>query len=285
MSETLFHGNLVTTQRILYTPSDFAKTSLIHLQEVGQLHAQRPHISKRENLSSYLFFIVVSGSGTLQYNNVLHTLDSGDCVFIDCHKPYYHKSSSNLWILQWVHFNGPEVASIYNKYVERGGQPCLHPTDLEHYKAILKKVYITASSEDYVRDMRINEYLACLLTLLMKDSWYPGTKQKNAQKQNLINVKTFLNEHFSEKITLDKLSELFFINKFYLTRIFKEQFGVSINNYLQQIRITHAKQLLRFTDRSVESIGMECGIGELYYFSRVFKKIEGIGPREYRKLW
>ena len=65
------------------------------------------------------------------------------------------------------------------------------------------------------------------------------------------------------------------LNKFYLTRIFKEQFGTSINSYLIEKRITHAKQLLRFTDKSVESIGMECGMGAPYYFSRMFKNVEG----------
>ena len=78
---------------------------------------------------------------------------------------------------------------------------------------------------------------------------------------------------------------MFYINKFYLTRIFKEKFGVTLNNYLLQIRITHAKQLLRFTDKTVETIGVECGMGSVHYFSRMFKKIEGISPSEYRKIW
>ena len=64
MDTSLFHGNLVTTSRILYTPSTFAKTSLLHLQEIGSLQAQKPHTSRRENLSSYLFFLVLSGYGT-----------------------------------------------------------------------------------------------------------------------------------------------------------------------------------------------------------------------------
>lgn len=53
---------------------------------------------------------------------------------------------------------------------------------------------------------------------------------------------------------------------------FKEQFGVTINNYLLNVRITHAKRELRFSGKSAEEIGAEVGFHELYYFSRVFKR-------------
>ena len=105
--EALFHGTLVNARRIIYTPSAFARTNLIHLQEVGELKAQKPHTSNRKNLVSYLFFIIIEGSGTLAYDNVEYHLTPGDCVFIDCGKEYSHCSSKNLWTLKWAHFYGP----------------------------------------------------------------------------------------------------------------------------------------------------------------------------------
>ena len=91
--------------------------------------------------------------------------------------------------------------------------------------------------------------------------------------------------NYPEKITLDRLASSFYINKYYLTRVFKEQFGTSINSYLQMVRITHAKQMLRFTDRTVEDVGHACGLGALNYFSRTFKDIEGVAPSVYREQW
>jgi transcriptional regulator GlxA family with amidase domain len=67
--------------------------------------------------------------------------------------------------------------------------------------------------------------------------------------------------------------------------VFKEQYGQTINAYLLGLRITKAKQLLRFTEKSVEEIGLECGLGALHYFSRVFKEIEGMAPSRYREQW
>lgn len=283
---SLFHGSLVTTSRILHTPSTFAKTSLIHLQETGSLQARKPHTSRRSGLASYLFFLVQSGYGTLEYEDTLYPLKAGDCVFLDCRKAYSHRTSDDLWQLRWVHFYGPNMGSIYDKYIERGGRPCFHPPDLMPYEQLLEELYEIASAQDYVRDMRIFEKLASLLTLLMEESWNPeNSRRTSLKRQNLQNVKEYLDRHYMEKLQLDRLAEQFYINKFYLTRIFKEQFGVSINSYLLQIRITHAKQLLRFTDRTIEAIGRECGIEDANYFSRTFKKVEGISPGEFRRMW
>ena len=102
---------------------------------------------------------------------------------------------------------------------------------------------------------------------------------------NVAEVKEYLDQHFPERIILDQLSRDFFINKYYLTRVFKKQYGQSITAYLQNVRITKAKQLLRFSDKSVEEIGLECGLGQLHYFSRVFKEVEGVPPSVYRSQW
>ena len=119
----------------------------------------------------------------------------------------------------------------------------------------------------------------------MEQSWNPDAKLLSFKQQSLIDVREYIDAHYAEKISLDRLSEVFSINKYYLERIFKEQFGVSIINYLLSIRITHAKQLLRFSDKSIEQIGLECGISPLYYFSRIFKQTEGMSPSEYRMRW
>ena len=69
MDQELFNpqSSSVSSSRIIYTPSTFARTSLLHLQEVGSLQAVHPHVSKRSNLVSFLCFIVLSGEGELRY--------------------------------------------------------------------------------------------------------------------------------------------------------------------------------------------------------------------------
>ena len=94
--------------------------------------------------------------------------------------------------------------------------------------------------------MRINSGLNELLVLLMKESWHPAERSDAIlKKQNLDPIRDYLDTHYTEKVSLDALADQFFISKFYLTRVFKEQFGVSINTYVLNLRITKAKQMLR----------------------------------------
>lgn len=164
----------VQSSRILYTPSPFARSSLLHLQEVGSLTAIKPHTSKREKLQSYLCFMVEDGEGELVYEGKKYELRSGDVVFIDCRKAYSHSTgnscstgdghsvdnsrsmdnnhstdnahtteeeNSNLWSLQWCHFYGPNMGAIYRKYQERGGRPVFQTSQLSAYHDILDKLY------------------------------------------------------------------------------------------------------------------------------------------------
>lgn len=279
-------NEIVSSNRILYTPSAFARTSLLHLQEIGILTAIKPHTSRRSNLSSYLFFMIKSGSGTLEYNGVRHTLTPGSCVFIDCKKPYAHTTDSDyLWTLHWCHFNGPSMASIYNKYCERGGRPVFTPEDSAPFFSVLSELTSVAKSTDYMRDMRINALLSELMVCIMSESWHPEDKALPNKRASVLDVKTYIDEHYNEQIVLDELASRSYISKYYLTHSFKDQFGMTINSYLQSVRITHAKQLLRFSDKTLEQISVEIGINDPAYFSRLFKNIEGVSPSVYREQW
>lgn len=275
----------VQSDRILYTPSLFARSALLNLQEVGSLKARIPHTSTRSGLMSYLCFIVLDGEGSLMYEGRQYKLKQGDCVFIDCQKSYSHSTSEKLWSLAWCHFYGSSMPLVYEKYKERGGLPIFHPDNINVFKEILQQLYMLAGSSDYVRDMRINESLSVLLTLLMQESWNPDNSAISKKRMELVSVKNYMDEHYIEKITLDDLEAQFFINKYYLLKIFKETYGVTISNYLISRRITRAKQLLRFTQMTIDEVGCAVGMDGAGYFSRMFKKSEGISPKEYRKQW
>lgn len=285
MDSNILREDIVKSDRIIYTPSVFAKTNLLHLQEIGTLEALVPHTSKRKNLASYLFIMVIKGKGTLSYNNNTYNLKAGDCAFIDCHKFYSHHTEKDLWQIKWVHFYGPNTSAIYDKYIQRGGQLVFKPKNQESYINIISEIFKAANTDDSLRDMVIFNHITKLLLLLMQESVNITSIHKSSKKQNIQHIKDFIDQNYCEKITLDQLSEKFYINKFYLSRIFKEQFGISVINYVQQLKITNAKKLLRFSNLTIDEIAAECGIEDSNYFSRMFKKIEHLSPGEYRKLW
>lgn len=274
------------SNRIIYTPSAFARSSLIHLQETGTLQALHPHKSERSGLASWLLFIVLSGFGKLVYDGTAYGLAVGDCVFIDCRKAYCHETGSDLWTLQWCHFYGPNMKAIYRKYQERGGKPVFRPEQLKQYKTILDELYTIASSADYVRDMRLHEKLSSLLILLMEDAWDEDKNVPSSETTttDIQEIKEYLDTNYKEKVTLDSLADSFYINKSYMQNLFKDRYGSTINAYMNQVRITYVKQQLRFTDKTIEVLAEELHI-DPPYLSRMFKKIEGISPSVFRQSW
>ncbi len=155
MKSSMFHGSIVTANRIIFTPSAFAKENLLFLQETGQLQARKPHTSKRRNLSSLLFFIVLNGSGTLTYDNSTFSLSAGDCVFLDCHKSYSHHTANALWNIKWVHFFGANAENLYRKYTECGGQSCFCPENFQTFENILDQLFKIAASDDSTSEIKI----------------------------------------------------------------------------------------------------------------------------------
>ena len=291
----IFTNEFTKSTRIIHTASAFAKSNLPFVQEIGSLSSLAPHVSSRRELRSYLFFIVTKGEGCLTYEDRSYILREGDCAFIDCRRSYSQSSSDHkgdggydrLWSLSWIHFCGPNMDAVYDKYLERGGQPVFHAASPDEYIRTHNRLFEIASGDSYVRDMEMAAGLTMLLARLMEDAWSLENSLHSAGPKQIspAKVKTYIEGHYKERLSLEILAEHFFINKNYLAGLFKETYGFTVNGYIAHVRISKAKALLRFSDMSIERIGAEVGIDDANYFARTFKKIEGMSPRAYRRSW
>lgn len=93
----------------------------------------------------------------------------------------------------------------------------------------------------------------------------------------------YIRKHFREKISVHDIAERVHLSDSYLSHIFSETFGRTITEYITSVRIEYAKSLLSKPGSSISEIALECGFEDVSYFSRVFKKSEGITPRDYKK--
>ena len=96
-------------------------------------------------------------------------------------------------------------------------------------------------------------------------------------------IARYIAEHFSEPLALDALAKHFFLNKSYLSRIFKEVTGFTVGEYIHIRRIQKARALLSQTRMSISAVSEASGYDNLVYFERIFKRHTGLTPRQYRK--
>ncbi len=272
------------SRRTIQTPSNLARSAFFYVQETGYYKLKESHRAFRKNLESYLIVLVLSGSGTLMYDGKLYDLKPGACFFIDCMVPYYHQSSStDPWELMWVHFNGATSAEYY-RYFSSVSEPAFSPHSFQELREKTESLLDVNKASDLSAEISSSRLIVDLLSLILQEV-STGGEEQGAARQKLLEVRQYLDEHYTEKFSLDELSENFFISKYHLSREFKNHFGITPNLYVIAKRITMAKRLLRFSDLTLEEIAGRCGFYDTSYLNRQFKKSEGISASDFRKKW
>lgn len=311
-------SEVTNTRRVINTPSAFTRENFFYIQEAGYLKSLKPHLSRRSGLSSYLFLTVLSGSGEVSYLDAAAKPDSsdrerirdaaqrpaqdagrasaserqlrsvhavaGDCFFLDCSSAYTHISSEDdPWELLWIHFYGPQSSAYYSRFRSAHGWHFRSAHLSELTASILTIIHCHEEQTDD-SDLLTAQQIVNILTVICTESAEPGG-DPSLLSDKLKSIQQYLDEHYTQDISLDCLAEQFYISKYYLSREFKREFGTTIIRYVLSKKITNAKELLRYSNASIEEIAQLCGIGDASYFNKVFKKIEGCTASEYRKRW
>ena len=108
--------------------------------------------------------------------------------------------------------------------------------------------------------------------------------RNNHAKGMLHKAKEYIEHHYDDSITLELVAEYVELSPFYLSKLFKDRFGMTFIDYVTEVRINHAKKEMMDPGRSLKEICYTVGYKDPNYFSRVFKKITGLSPTEYRKV-
>lgn len=113
-----------------------------------------------------------------------------------------------------------------------------------------------------------------------------GSKVQREDISNYVIKKAinYIREHYQEGITLEEMSGELDITPEYLSTLFTREVGIKFSVFLKQFRISHAKRLLRGTDKKIYEIAQEVGYSDSKYFQRVFKEEIGVSPGEYRQM-
>lgn len=109
------------------------------------------------------------------------------------------------------------------------------------------------------------------------------TGSRLPEEEWVTQIKEYMNKHFNEPLTLNHLADICHGSPFHLQRTFKKIFDISPVEYLQQIRIEKAKELLTTTNKPLDEIGPAIGMHNIPYFITLFKKMTGHTPIQYRK--
>ena len=143
------------------------------------------------------------------------------------------------------------------------------------------------SGFEAVVKLKLTELLAYLYRLCRrKGALVPdgdSREKQTAKHKKVGEVAEYIMDHYEESQSLDSLAKQFYVSKCYLSRIFKEVTGFTINEYVNFNRVKRAQELLGSSEYSVTDIAGMLGYDSITYFERVFKKYSSVSPLQYRK--
>jgi len=138
--------------------------------------------------------------------------------------------------------------------------------------------YIFSQSAQNIDELSLR--LAKVMNQLI-DSVFPLNSAKNSDV--IYKALQYMRQNYSQKITLDEVAAYIHLSSSYFSKIFKKEMGCNFNSYLNTIRIEKSKKLLLFDELSLVSIATMVGYEDQSYFSKVFKRLTGIPPHQFRK--
>ncbi|MEX2414524.1 MAG: response regulator [Paenibacillaceae bacterium] len=109
------------------------------------------------------------------------------------------------------------------------------------------------------------------------------TMKENVKPDIVHQIKQYIMENSSKDISLEMIADRVNLSPYYISKLFKEQLGLNYIDYLTECRIERAKSLMCDSELSLKEITFEIGYNDPNYFSRVFRRVYGISPTEYRK--
>lgn len=175
-----------------------------------------------------------------------------------------------------------EQEELLSTIMNEGMSVFAPPYDIPNMIDMKKKGEYPFAADQMVK-IKLEEFLISLVRSRQKYS-LPQIRTKSFESNTLADIHAYITEHYTENILLDNICLLFGTNKTSLCRDFKKEYGITVINYIKDLKIEAAKKLLKNKKTSVTEISAKLGFGSIHYFCRFFKKETGYSPNEYAKL-
>ncbi|MBF7995592.1 AraC family transcriptional regulator [Rahnella laticis] len=236
---------------------------------------------------------VSQGYGIVIVDNQQYTLRPGRLfVFppFKLHKVFVEADAKNAYLRTTMHLDHVLLDGCLQSFPQRRARfaslwdadRAAHIYDLtehaSHIEVILEQFHRLPESRQHQW-----EEIAMLVLQLMAFMPAEDALPKTVSRTTASKVMQWIEENYVQKFSLAELSAAVGLSESYISRVFGEETGGSIQDYLATRRVKRACELLRSTDRSIEAIGLQCGFSDAPYFITRFKKMIGKTPLQYRK--
>lgn len=245
----------------------------------------------------YEFYFFLEGDVSMQIGKDLYPLRFGDVIIIPPqvpHRAIIHNQKTPyrrfvFWISQdfYEHLRGISLCYSYLlEHVKNSKQYIFHIDRISSntLQSKMLRLLEEMQAERFGKELQLTLYVDDLMLRLNRIVYEMLEPEKNANEASLYtNLVEYIENHLEEELSLEKLAEEFYVSKYHIAHVFKDNIGLSIHQYITKKRLLLCEEAIR-AKMNITDVYQTYGFGDYSSFYRAFKKEYGISPKEFRDL-
>ena len=251
-----------------------------YLTDVGFFPKAKEHYREREEgADQYILIYCTEGKGIIEVEDQIYRLEKSDAFCIPRNVRHkYYADEKEPWSILWVHFKG-ENTNYFP--LEERKMVHINSRHSDNRMMVLFNLLFRVLERNYTIGNFI--YISQVLSLILSEIYFrEKVDESSVQDRHVTMVIRYMYQHLRENLTLEEISEEVRLSKSYLNAVFKAQTGKSPVEFFIHLKMQEACKLLKSTDYYIYEVSSELGYTDQYYFSRIFKKVVGVSPKDYK---
>lgn len=282
------HGSsrFMMPKRIVQQLADSPVSQGIYPLSIGCYRQAKNHRMQRNKHDNFLLIYCLGGQGQLNLQQHNIAISAGDLIILPANTPHsYNASPNDPWTIYWVHFSGTQTSDFMAHLINNNQKYLVTPLGLHSRLVNDFEALLEVRQTGY----NIN---ACFMAanqlrqILTHIALLKPVKNQAIAKQtlDLEKIHSLMVAHAEEQLNLDSLAAAANLSKYHFINKYKALTGTTPINHFINIKIERACHLLDTSQKSISEIAYILGYEDAYYFSRIFKKVMGLPPRQYRNI-
>ena len=255
------------------------------ITDIGWFPEARYHYRERPaGTPEHILILCVAGSGWLEVGSVRQPIQARKAVLIPRNLPHiYGASEEDPWSIHWVHLQGT-VADYFFSLLPENVYTVPVTAELtavlqHHFRECYDSIMGTFVQQ---RMIFITQTIQHLLGHLFFNNRLFSPARRSSEFHNLDSTLDYLRKNIDKPLTLQQMADHAQLSKSHFARLFKEQTDYSPVDYFIRLKLQRACMQLALTRQTIRQISLAVGYTDPYYFSRLFKKIIGKSPSQFR---
>lgn len=243
------------------------------------------HRMEREQHQDHLLIYCTDGEGTVDAGDTTLTIQAGDILVLPKGTAHQYQARPNTpWSIYWIHFAG-QLSHLFLEPLINEEQtltvlsPGAHTKIVSDFETLLEVRQTGYNQRNFIHASNLLKQLLSYLS-----ASHPKTKTREGLHLDLDAVHALMQEKLHGQLALEELAEKVNLSKYHFSSKYKAITGQSPIQHFIHLKMEHACFLLDISGNNIKTISRNLGYEDSYYFSRLFKKIIGVSPRQYRQL-